>query len=345
MMYTGDIQEVFMTSNIPKVAVITRTKDRGLLLERAIQSVQSQTMGDFVQVILNDGGDKKTVDDLVKKYAELINGRIKVIHNEAQTGHAPALNKAIRSIDSQYVAVHDDDDSWDKDFLRLTTEFLDSNQADGVVTVVDIVEEKIEAGSITRLKQGRGLEPVRGVVSLYDQCLVNYATPITFVYSRQAYDAIGGYNETFEVAEDWDYTLRFLMDYDIYSLVTDDALAFYHHRSDSTGTALNSIFVDGGERFDLHIKKIANHYLRQEIKAGSLGLGYIISSIRHQSNDLKQQNDTLNERLNESVKHELHYVADGLRDRIDHSTDIVTRTVKDGSFKHAITKRLKKGRG
>src|SRR5690606_17534192 len=138
---------------MPKVAVITRTKDRGVLLERAIQSVQNQTMANFVQVILNDGGDKKIVDDLVEKYKELIKGRVKVIHNDKPTGHAPALNKAIRSVDSEYVAVHDDDDTWDKNFLKLTTEFLDAKKAQGVITVVDIVEETLGGDVITRRKQ------------------------------------------------------------------------------------------------------------------------------------------------------------------------------------------------
>lgn len=329
--------------SVPKVAVITRTKDRGLLLERAIQSVQNQTMGDFVQVILNDGGDKKIVDDLVEKHKDLIKGRVKVIHNEKSSGHAPALNTAIQSTDSVFIAVHDDDDSWDVDFLRLTIEYLEEKQAKGVITVVDIVEEKIENNTITTLKQGRGLEPVRGMVSLYDQCLVNYATPITFVYRRDVYDEIGGYSDLFEVAEDWDFTLRFLMKHDIHSLVTDKALSFYHHRIESTGSALNSIFVDGGTRFDLHINKIANHYLRKEIAAGSLGLGYIIASVRHNRNSITQQNDILNGRINESVKHELHYVSNNIKEHIDNRVDTVTHAVENSSLKHIITKRFKNG--
>lgn len=327
--------------SVPKVAVITRTKDRGLLLERAIQSVQNQTMGDFVQVILNDGGDKKIVDDLVEKHKDLIKGRVKVIHNEKSSGHAPALNTAIQSTDSVFIAVHDDDDSWDVDFLRLTIEYLEEKQAKGVITVVDIVEEKIENNTITTLKQGRGLEPVRGMVSLYDQCLVNYATPITFVYRRDVYDEIGGYSDLFEVAEDWDFTLRFLMKYDIHSLITDEALSFYHHRIDSTGTALNSIFVDGGARFDLHINKVANHHLRKEIETGSLGLGYMIASVRHNHNALMVQNDALNGRINDSVKQELHYIADDIKEHVDRKAEALTHTVEDNSFKHAIAKRLK----
>jgi glycosyltransferase involved in cell wall biosynthesis len=169
-----------MVSKVPKVAVVTRTKDRPVLLERAIQSVHSQTMKDFIHVIYNDGGDASSVDALVEKYKHIIDGRIKVVHNTTSKGLVSALNAGVRSANSTYVAIHDDDDSWDKDFLKKTTEHLDTTGAYGVITVVDIVEEKIEGNSVIEIKRGRGLEPVRGVVSIYDQCLNNYATPITF---------------------------------------------------------------------------------------------------------------------------------------------------------------------
>lgn len=327
---------------VPKVAVITRTKDRGILLERAILSVQNQTMGDFVQVILNDGGDKSIVDNLVEKHKKLIAGRVKVIHNESSTGHAPALNKAVRSIDSVYVAVHDDDDTWDSSFLEQTTAFLDEKKAQGVITVVDIVEETIEGDVIKFIKQGRGLEPVRGVVSLYDQCLVNYATPITFVYRRSVYDSIGGYSEDFEVAEDWDFTLRFLLEEDIHSLVTDDALSFYHHRVSATDSAQNSIFVDGGARFDLHINRVANYYLREELKSGKLGLGYLIASVRQARSLITQQSDALNERVNESVKSELHYIADGIKEYVRESNHSETQTILDNTIRGKFSRVIKK---
>jgi glycosyltransferase involved in cell wall biosynthesis len=331
---------------MPKVAVITRTKDRGILLERAIKSVHSQTMQDFVQVILNDAGNKEIVDSLVDKYKDLIDGRVKVIHNTKSKGLSAALNKAIQSINSEYIAVHDDDDTWDENFLKLTTEFLDENKAKGVITVVDIVDEEIKDGKVETIKTGRGLEPVRGVVSLYDQCLANYATPITFIYRRDVYDEIGGYNQDFEVAEDWDFTLRFLMKYDINSLVTENALSFYHHRNGSNGTELNSIFIDGGTKFDLHIKKIANYHLRKELAEGYLGLGYLISSIRSQWDAIKNQNDALNEQINESVKHELHFVASDIKSYVDEraksTSDNISKDIANHSIKHSITKILKK---
>lgn len=327
--------------NVPKVAVITRTKDRGILLERAIQSVHTQTMKDFVHVIYNDAGDRQVVDSLVEKYKDIIDGRIKVVHNDTPNGLVAALNNGIKAANSVYVAIHDDDDSWDKDFLKKTTEYLDATDAFGVITVVDIVEEAIENGKVIELKRGRGLEPVKGMVSILDQCIANYASTNTFVYRRAVYDEIGYYDETLKVAEDWDFTLRFLLKHDIHSLVTDEALAFYHHRAASSGTELNSIFAENGLDFEYHIKGIANHHLRKELNSGKLGLGYLISLMRHNKEALVNQNDVLNGRINESVKHELHYVAGGIKEHIDHKIDTVTRVVENNSLKHSIAKRFK----
>ena len=53
-----------------KVAVITRTKDRSEFLKRAINSVLSQTFEDWLHVIVNDGGNSKTVDFLVQSEAK-----------------------------------------------------------------------------------------------------------------------------------------------------------------------------------------------------------------------------------------------------------------------------------
>ncbi len=327
--------------NVPKVAVITRTKDRGILLERAIQSVHAQTMRDFVHVIYNDAGDRQVVDNLVEKYKDIIDGRVKVVHNDTPNGLVAALNNGIKAANSEYVAIHDDDDTWDKDFLKKTTEYLDTTDAYGVITVVDIVEETIENGKVIELKRGRGLEPVKGMVSILDQCIANYASTNTFVYRRAVYDEIGYYDEGLKVAEDWDFTLRFLLKHDIHSLVTDEALAFYHHRATASGTELNSIFAENGLDFEYHIKGIANHHLRKELKSGKLGLGYLISLMRHNKEALIGQNDVLNGRINESVKHELHYVADGIKEYVNHKTDVVTRAVEDNSFKHSIAKRFK----
>ena len=46
----------------PAISIITRTKNRALLLERTIMSVLAQTHEDWIHVIVNDGGDPVAVD-------------------------------------------------------------------------------------------------------------------------------------------------------------------------------------------------------------------------------------------------------------------------------------------
>ena len=74
------------TPLVPSVAVITRTKDRTVLLRRAIESVIRQTFGDWVHVIVNDGGNSHELDLLVNEYASRYRGRAKVIHLAENVG-------------------------------------------------------------------------------------------------------------------------------------------------------------------------------------------------------------------------------------------------------------------
>lgn len=93
---------------IPKVAIITKSHGRPLLLERAIKSVESQTYEDYVHVVFNDGEDQHAVETVVAKYP---NPRRVVIHSKQHLGITRALNKAIRAVDSAYITMLDDDDT------------------------------------------------------------------------------------------------------------------------------------------------------------------------------------------------------------------------------------------
>ena len=53
-----------------KVAVITRTKNRNILLPRAINSVLSQTSPEWVHVIINDGGDTEELESTILPFRE-----------------------------------------------------------------------------------------------------------------------------------------------------------------------------------------------------------------------------------------------------------------------------------
>lgn len=266
----------------PKVAVITRTKDRPLFLKRAMKSVAAQTMADFVHVILNDGGNQSEVEQIIAQHSH----KIHIIHRETSAGADKVLNEAIKSVESQYVAIHDDDDTWHPEFLENMSAKLDEGEL-CVVATADVVREKIEDNTLVEIERLRWYPDLKEI-SLYDQYRENYISAGLSMFSRKVYDAIGYYDESLPVAADWDFGIRFLEKYDAYYLKTEQALAFYHHRPDAKGVVGNSVFA-GRDLHEYHINRLLNLYLRKDMEAGKIGRGYLMSKLKSEqklSNDL-----------------------------------------------------------
>lgn len=290
-----------------KVAVITRTKDRGVLLERAIKSVHQQTMPDFIHVIINDAGNPKIVDGLVDKYRDITKGRVKVIHNEISYGMEAASNKAIKSVDSEFIAIHDDDDTWHPDCLRQAIGHMESSGAMGVVVTTDKVIERIVGDTVQIVNVERWL-PDTHAVNLYEMCADNYTTPITFFYRRSVYKEIGYYDENLLVCGDWDFGIRFLRKYDIDFLNTPYALAYYHLRPEVTGAAGTSVFA-GLDTYELYANILANKWLREDLDSGCLGPGYFFNQAREQRRLLKAKQKTEVELTEEFRAHNIRVEA------------------------------------
>jgi glycosyltransferase involved in cell wall biosynthesis len=257
-----------------KVAVITRTKDRPLFLKRAIRSVANQAYRDYVHVIVNDGGNPGKVEALVDGVDADIRDKIKVFHR-SQSSNAPdtIFNESIDRIDSDYVAIHDDDDTWSPDFLRLAVEMLDDG-SQGVVVRTDKVIEKVSGKRISLIKKTQYMHDMKAV-SLYRQCIDNQLTPIAFIYRRSAYEEVGKYDSSLPVVGDWEFGIRFLKRFDVEYLDPGYALANYHHRKESDNS-----FASHNHR--KYINKVYNTYLRKDLDGGTMGLGYIMNDLRYQ---------------------------------------------------------------
>ena len=244
-----------------KVAVITRTKNRNILLRRALDSVCGQTFRDFVWVIVNDAGEKEGVNAVAAEAAKR-GVEVKVLHREQSFGMEAASNAGIRSCESEYIVIHDDDDSWEPDFLRRTVEFLEHEPIfAGVITHTLLVNEVIENGTV-RTTSSYNFKPWLKSIYIMEMLMVNSFPPISFLYKRGMYDRIGGYDESLPVLGDWDFNIRFLMKADIG--VIPEMLARYHHRD--TITDADDVYgntVNAGVcqhiRYDAILR---NHYLR-----------------------------------------------------------------------------------
>lgn len=274
-----------------KVAIITRTKNRPLLLPRALESVSSQTFKDFVWVVVNDGGTRENVMEVYKK-AKKMEINVIVVHNKNSKGMEAASNIGIKNCESKYLIIHDDDDSWEKDFLKETVEFLESEEGKlygGVVTLSTKVEEEIDEKNYKILKKSP-FNDWLSQIYITDMGKMNSYPPISFLYRRETYNSIGGYDETLPVLGDWDFNLKFLLKADV--AVIKKRLANYHHRVNiKTKECYGNTIIHGVNKHQKYDAILRNKYLRQDIEMNRLGLG-IITNISREIRDLISKIDT-----------------------------------------------------
>lgn len=258
-----------------KVAVITRTQNRPLMLPRARESVEKQTFSDFIWVVVNDAGEK----DYVEQNAEAARAKgvsVEVIHREESFGMEVASNNGVRGVDSEFVVIHDDDDSWEPGFLEKTVSFLEENQQClGVVCVSQAIYERVEKDRVVELKRepyNAGLDSIQ----LADMVQVNRFAPISFLYRRSAYNAVGGYNESLPPLSDWDFALNMLLKGDLGFI--PDMLANYHIRETvaEDQTEYGNSITSGVNIHAIRDAEYRNLKIREDLDEGRIGLGFLL---------------------------------------------------------------------
>jgi glycosyltransferase involved in cell wall biosynthesis len=264
-----------------RVAVITRTKNRPLLLPRVRASIERQAYRNLVWVLVNDAGEAEYVDR--EAQAARQNGLdVLTVHLKKSKGMEAASNEGIRRSESNYIVVHDDDDTWQPEFLAKTVAFLDTrHEYVGVVTHASYVKEKVENDTIRILSKKAYNTGLRAVY-LADMALCNRFPNNSFLFRRSVLDEVGGYNESMPVLGDWDFNLRVLSAGDIG--VVPDPLANFHQRIDSrslTDEYRNTVtrWIDRHYEYDAAYR---NRKLREDMAGNRVGLGFILAAARLQ---------------------------------------------------------------
>ena len=264
------------------IAVITRTKNRPVLLKRAMESVANQTFREWLHVVVLDVGVTPAVEELVASFVRRDPGRYCVLHNDKPCTIEASSNRAIRETASRYVTSHDDDDAWHPDFLKKTVQFLEMEKRipklAGVITHAVRVVEKVENDRILTIHQ-EDFNTWIDCIRLFRMLAINMFPPISFVYRRDALDKVGLYREDLPPLADWEFNIRFLLHYEIG--VIRERLAFYHHReADAAAEYSNSVVSE----LDHHVQWTAvlqNEWLRQDLAAGRVGIGAMSYLARH----------------------------------------------------------------
>ncbi len=205
----------------PSVAVVVATRDRPVLLERAVRSIVDQDYpGDIECVVVYD----QVAPPDQPPVSESAGPRLRIMSNARTPGLAGARNTGMSSSDSVLIAFCDDDDTWDSAKLRQQVDLLESAAAEFVCCGVrvhhgDRVIERMPPPSADLRQLAR--DRLTGL------------HPSTFVFRRSALEVMGLVDEQIpgSYGEDYDWLLRAARRMPILAVPQPLADVYWHDQS------------------------------------------------------------------------------------------------------------------
>lgn len=183
-----------------KVSVYIPTFNYGIYIEKAIESVLSQTMKEWELIVIDDGSTDNTLD-IIKKYDSHL--QITII-KQKNKGLNKTNNIALRLARGQYIMRLDADDFLDENALLLLSNTLDSNKNIGLVypDYYEIDPKENILNLVRRKKIGEEVElldlPAHGACTMF---------------RKNVLLDIGGYHEEFNRQDGYEIWLRFIVKY------------------------------------------------------------------------------------------------------------------------------------
>lgn len=254
-----------------RVTIVTRTRNRGVLLKRAVRSVARQTFTDYELVIVNDGGDAAEVDALIAAQPAELAARTTIVHNESSHGREAAVEDGLAVSTHEFFAIHDDDDSWEPGFLERTVAEMDAHPSYGAVAVrCDVVHEHLEGDRVVEDSR-EVLAADSDCWSLVDSFVVNAVPPISQLIRRDVADEIGHWDGRLQTQADWEFNLRLLLSCSV-SFLGDEVLAHWHQRP-AQGSDMGNSVIDDAHQHRADNLMIRDRYLRDALAAPGQHLG------------------------------------------------------------------------
>jgi glycosyltransferase involved in cell wall biosynthesis len=187
--------------NNPLVSILVATYNRANLIGIALASVQKQSYKNWELIVIDDA----STDDTQKIVASFIQNdpRIRYVRQAQNVGIARNRNTGLTEAKGEFVAVLDSDDIWtDTDKLAKQVAFLQKNTETAAVgTFVSVIDAK---GLVKKLVRYQISDS--GIRShLFRR---NQFAQSSIMYRKAAVQAVGGYDATYTVNDDYDLWLK-----------------------------------------------------------------------------------------------------------------------------------------
>ncbi|TDP40219.1 glycosyl transferase family 2 [Idiomarina aquatica] len=243
-----------------------------------MQTIFSQSITDDLEwIIVNDGGGKHEVDTVVGALnGEKSNLKTNIIHLEQSVGRASAANIGCEASSGELLVLLDDDDSWHDTFLEeVAAVFRENNSLSIISTHSERVEEELIGGEIFQQRR-ENAEFNSEKISFLGMCAFNRLALNSVVFKKSVFDDIGGFDESMDLLEDYDFFIRAMLKYDVY--VIPKVLSRFHVRvSEKDGSSYANSTTSMQQLHEQTLASYRNKMIRKDLVDGQIGVGHYLA--------------------------------------------------------------------
>ncbi len=185
-----------------KISAIIPTHNRAAWLDKALQSIFSQTRPALEIIVVDDGSTDGTAG-LVAEYSGV------QYFKQENRGVSAARNFGVSKSRGNWLAFLDSDDHWAPQKLERQVAFL---QANAKLQAVYTNEIWIRNGKRVNQKKKHGKYGGRIYLECLPLCIIS---PSSILLSKKLWNEIGGFDEALLAAEDYDLWLRISAEHEI----------------------------------------------------------------------------------------------------------------------------------
>lgn len=223
-----------------KFSIIIPLYNKAPYVEKAIQSVLTQTYEEFELIVIDDGSN----DGSLEKIQKFKSAKVQIVSQENQ-GVSITRNNGVKLAKYDYIAFLDADDWWESTFLQEMKKVIEKYPNAGIY-----------GSNYYKVKNHKFIPAKIGVEDSFESGVINYfrvysttlwmpLTSISVVIPKEVFVYENGFNSSLKLGEDFDLWIRIAQKYPVVFL--NKLLAYYNQDVDVSKRAVGEKFYKPDE--------------------------------------------------------------------------------------------------
>lgn len=251
------------------ISCIIPTHNRNIYLQKSINSIINQTIEPIEVIVVDDIGSEET-RNLVNNINEITSITVRYIKNDIKSGAPISRNIGVENASGDLVALLDDDDLWEPEYLEKMHHKLKQSNKDFAISWIKMLKNNqlIYKNAIPEnwnIKKFTGINP--GVLGS------------NFLIYKQKYLEIGGFDTKLKKSQDLDFFFNAIIKKLTFTVVKEYLVIYRQH----DGERISKNYQDDNKIFKSFIYFYKKHKKNIPLKAKIVTQLIIINCVKTNS--------------------------------------------------------------